>query len=263
MGKRLTQEEVIVRFRAVHGDKYEYLDDYEKQDKPIRIRCKKHDHIFKQTPVNHWRGERCPLCAREHVNDSKRMTLEEFIRRAREVHGDLNDYSKVVYANIDTKVCIICPIHKEFWQTPRNHLKGQGCIKCAGVERKTMEQFVIDARKVHGDKYNYTSGYVNWRTKVPIECPIDGHGIFWQAPNSHLRGQGCPKCKANNQSLRQMGSLDDFIAKACLIHGDRYEYEQSDYKGSGAKLLVTCKIHGDFPITPDDHYQGKGVLNVI
>ena len=55
---------------------------------------------------------------------------EEFIRRARLVHGDKYDYSKVVYVNSTTDVCIICPIHGEFWQRPAEHLRGKGCVKC-------------------------------------------------------------------------------------------------------------------------------------
>ena len=57
----------------------------------------------------------------------KRLTKENFIERAKNVHGDKYDYSKVEYKNARTKVCIICPIHGEFWQVPSSHLKGIGC----------------------------------------------------------------------------------------------------------------------------------------
>lgn len=62
----------------------------------------------------------------------KKLTIEEFIERARKVHGDKYDYTKVGYKGNDIKVCIICPIHGEFWQTPRNHIKGSECPKCVG-----------------------------------------------------------------------------------------------------------------------------------
>jgi hypothetical protein len=57
-------------------------------------------------------------------------TTEEFIRRARLVHGDKYDYSKVEYVNSQTKVCIICPIRGEFWQNHAKNLGGKGCVKC-------------------------------------------------------------------------------------------------------------------------------------
>lgn len=44
----------------------------------------------------------------------KKLTANEFIKQARNVHGDKYDYSKVEYVNSKTKICIICPIHGEF-----------------------------------------------------------------------------------------------------------------------------------------------------
>ncbi|MGN0966193.1 MAG: hypothetical protein ACI4OP_01190 [Candidatus Coprovivens sp.] len=50
------------------------------------------------------------------------MNTSIFVQRARLFHGDKYDYSKVNYIDLNTKVCIICPEHGEFWQTPVNHL---------------------------------------------------------------------------------------------------------------------------------------------
>lgn len=61
---------------------------------------------------------------------SEKYNTEIFISKARQVHGDKFDYSKVNYVNSQTKVTIICPIHGEFEQKPNNHLNGQGCIHC-------------------------------------------------------------------------------------------------------------------------------------
>ena len=61
---------------------------------------------------------------------SKKITQEEFIEKARLIHGNKYDYSKIVYINARTKVCIICPIHGEFWQTPHSHLNNHGCPAC-------------------------------------------------------------------------------------------------------------------------------------
>jgi hypothetical protein len=61
---------------------------------------------------------------------SKRLTTEDFFCRARKIHRDKYDYSKVEYKTNKDKVCIVCPIHGEFWQAPNDHLKGCGCTKC-------------------------------------------------------------------------------------------------------------------------------------
>lgn len=69
----------------------------------------------------------------------KKLTQEEFIHRAKEIHGDKYDYSKVEYVNSTTKVCIICPIHGEFWQAPVGHTCAkQGCQKCYNDRRRTL-----------------------------------------------------------------------------------------------------------------------------
>ena len=80
----------------------------------------------------------------------------DFITKARQVHGDKYDYSKVEYINNSTKVCIICPEHGEFWQRPNHHLSGHGCPKCKNVFKKDTETFINQAKEIHGDKYDYS-----------------------------------------------------------------------------------------------------------
>lgn len=128
----------------------------------------------------------------------KRLTTKEFIERAREVHGDKYDYSKVNYINQHSKVCIICPIHGEFWQIVQIHLMGHGCPKCSGNGKLSYEEFVERARKIHGDKYDYSKVKFNSiLDKVTIICPI--HGEFTQVANDHLQGNGCQKCAKNTK----------------------------------------------------------------
>ena len=137
----------------------------------------------------------------------KKLTTEEFIKRAKLVHGDKYDYSKVDYVNSHLKVKIICPEHGVFEQKSGKHCSGQGCRLCSYVERslktdksfidlfrKTTEDFILDAKRIHGDKYNYykTIYGANRTVKVVITCLI--HGDFQQRPDAHLQGKGCPEC---------------------------------------------------------------------
>lgn len=124
----------------------------------------------------------------------RKLTTEEFIARAIAVHGDRYDYSKTVYVNNSTKVCIICPEHGEFWQLPNNHLR-YNCQKCAGNFIKSKHDFVTKANKKHGfGRYDYSKvEYINAHTKVCIIC--HEHGEFWQRPDKHTNDtNGCPKC---------------------------------------------------------------------
>ena len=138
----------------------------------------------------------------------KKKTREEFIEDAIKVHGNDYIYDKVNYINTHTKVCIICPKHGDFWMTPHNHLyggngnhfcKGCGCPKCqhervGSFNRKTIEQFIEEARQIHYDNFDYSKvDYINSKTKVCIICKKCGNE-FWQTPSSHLQGNGCRKC---------------------------------------------------------------------
>lgn len=123
---------------------------------------------------------------------AKNFTTEEFIQRATKVHNGKYDYSKVEYVNIHTKVCIYCPIHGSFFQTPHSHLKGHGCPKCVGVFMDN-EYFIEKAKKKHGDKYDY-SKVVYIDSKTPVEIICKRHGSFLSIPRTHLKGCGCEKC---------------------------------------------------------------------
>ena len=136
-----------------------------------------------------------------------RLNTDIFIKKAKEVHGNKYDYSKVNYINSKTKVCIICPIHGEFWVLPHSHLQGCGCHKCSVDERKiTYQDFIKRARKKHGDKYDYSRvNFDKITDKICIICPK--HGEFWQIATDHLQGCGCPKC-----SVRQSKAEDEIVS---------------------------------------------------
>lgn len=124
---------------------------------------------------------------------SKRLTTEEFIERAKKVHGDKYDYSKVDYVNSKTKVVVICLIHGEFTCLPFDHLYGVGCSRCSRNKKLSTEEFIKKAKEIHGDKYDYSKVvYKNNFTKVCIICPK--HGEFFKSPSKFLNGWGCNKC---------------------------------------------------------------------
>ena len=192
----------------------------------------------------------------------KRLTTEEFIKRAKKAHRNKYDYSKVIYENCNKKVCIICPKHGEFWQLPITHIKGGGCPKCAGVKKHTTEEFIELAKKVHGDKYDYSKvKYINNKTKVCIICPK--HGEFWQTPNTHLSGQGCPKCSYEHGRCNKVSSKtawngkDGFIKKADIVHNNKYDYSKVKYINNKTPVCIICPEHGEFWQRPDNHLHGQ------
>ena len=191
-----------------------------------------------------------------------KLTTREFIDKARSIHGDFYDYSLVEYIGSKSKVTITCPIHGEFEQLPNSHLRGYGCKQCGSNSRvkirtSNTEEFIQKAKKIHGNKYDYTkTNYANSKVKVTIVCSI--HGDFYQIPNTHLSGRGCPNCKGDNLSQRQIYTTDKFIDKAKNIHGDNYDYSKVEYIDSITKVTITCPVHGEFQQIPSSHLIGHG-----
>jgi len=187
-GRFLTTEEFIEKAKLIHGDKYDYsLVDYKQSRTNVKIICKNHGE-FEQTPNCHLDGCGCQKCG-------KYSTTKEFIKSAKEKHGDKYDYSLVDYKDNATAIKIICKTHGVFEQTPSNHLKYCSCPKCAKEKLKSStKDFINKAKKVHDNKYDYSLvDYQDSKNKVIIICPI--HGEFDQSPDNHKRGKGCPICK--------------------------------------------------------------------
>lgn len=140
----------------------------------------------------------------------KKLTSEEFIQKAIKVHGDRYDYSKVKYVNSYTKVIIICPIHGEFYQKPAKHLSGQNCPKCTGTRRKTTEEFIEQAKQIHGNLYDYSKTVYGKNCLIPVEIICKKHGSFWQTPRHHINCKcGCPLCNISHGEELLMHYFDN------------------------------------------------------
>lgn len=251
--ERLTTAEFIAKAKEIHGDKYDYSKvNYSGTFNKVCIICPIHGEFW-QSANGHLRGRGCPKC-----NKSKKCNQEEFIQKARKVHGDKYDYSKTVYTKSANKVIITCPIHGDFEQRAGHHIAGSGCPKCVevGVANKyNTEIFIQKARKVHGNKYDYSKvNYIDCRTPITIICPK--HGEFEQSPAGHLSGQGCYKCGIEATAEAKRLTNEEFIRRAKLVHGDRYDYSKVNYVNSDSKVIIICPEHGEFEQIAYNHLIG-------
>ncbi len=126
------------------------------------------------------------------------------------------------------------------------------------MKRKTKEQIIADAIAVHGDKYDYSKvDYQGNKVKVCIICPK--HGEFWQVPNHHLRGVGCPKCATNLRNLnpKRVG-VDNFKQRANIIHNNKYDYSLVNFTNTIEYIEIICPIHGIFKQSASEHLRGRG-----
>ena len=235
--KKITTEEFIKRAIEVHGDKYDYSKvEYKGMHTKVCIICPEHGEFW-QKPSNHISLKQgCPMCKNTTLKINKLLTTEEFIKRAKEIHGDKYDYSKVEYVDTSTKVCIICPEHGEFWQTPNNHInkyRPRNCPCCGNINRQknnisNKTEFVEKAKKIHNDKYDYSKvEYINAHTKVCIICPE--HGEFWQTPNGHLNGNGCSYCKI--RSILEQKTIN-YLNKTDIKYEKEKTFDWLKYNGN-------------------------------
>ncbi len=163
-----TQEDIIERLRSIFGDRYSYDKVvYKAMKVPVTLVCHEKDANgvehgeFSMRPDNIFSGKQgCPKCYDDRRSQLQRKPVEKFIEEANKVHNGLYEYHKVNYINTNSKVCIVCKIHGDFWQTPSNHLKGQGCPYCSGNAKKWNKQTCEEEAR----KYKYVFDY---STKAP------------------------------------------------------------------------------------------------
>ena len=258
MPTKNTKEGFIERSNIIHKNKYDYSKvDYKNNTIKVIIGCKVHG-MFLITPSAHTNAKQgCPQCSNIlHPNIKK--TTGEFIQKAKVIHGDKYDYSKVDYKNNKIKVIIGCKVHGNFTQVPGSHLQGIGCKGCGlNVTIKNGEEFLKEVRAIHGDTYDYSKViYVHTGVKINIICKL--HGEFQQMPYHHLYTRtGCPRC-SNILHPNIKKTTNQFIEEVRVIHGDTYDYSNVVYEGHETPVNIICKLHGEFEQRPSCHKRGQG-----
>lgn len=247
----------IRKAKKKHGNRYDYSKvDYTGYNNEVLIICSVHGE-FSQAPYKHLRTMGCGECSNLSRRTTQAKTTDEFIKDAIDTHGDAYDYSKVDYKNAYTKITIICPIHGEFQQSPDCHTQGRGCQDCGKSKPKDTDKFIIAAKNVHSDEYDYSKvDYVNSRTAVIIICKF--HNEFLQTPDHHLQGSGCYECGIILSHLARTKTTDQFIIDAKRIHGERYDYSKVNYINCKTCVIIICSIHGEFQQNPSDHLGKHG-----
>lgn len=247
----------VKKAKAKHGDKYDYTQVvYQTAKKKVALICGEHG-AFLQTPSDHLNGCGCPSCAIVNRKLSQLISVDTFISRAKALLGDRYDYSQVQYEGLRRKVTIVCPDHGSFAMTPGTHLKGRHCPKCTGRAFVPTDEFITRAKAQHGDRYDYSLVRCEHNRKA-VQIICREHGIFEQAPRSHLMGRGCEQCASLKRGLKKRATAaEQFLDKARTLHGDRYDYSLSQYKRNNANITIGCPEHGYFQQTPANHLIGR------
>ena len=191
--------------------------------------------------------------------------MEAFLQKAKQVHGDRYNYEKVKYVNSGTKVTITCSRHGDFQIRPACHTnQKQGCAECGKNTRVDTQECLSRLRVVFGDRYQYDNVVYN-DAKTPITLLCVHHGLFSREPHTIFStGLGCPRCGKEGNGIpwsagakKEKMCKENFLAFARKVHGDRYNYDKTEYKFALEKVTITCSMHGDFQQTPSMHVNGK------
>lgn len=188
---------------------------------------------------------------------TRKLTHQEAVNRANAVHNSKYEYVSE-YPGWSKNWQIKCPIHGLFEKIVSVHLSGVGCLLCSGTfqkVRKTNEQFLEEAHKVHASKYRYPEPYQGTDIPISIECPT--HGLFIQRPHDHLYGQGCPACGNLHKGKNKKLDFDTLVRLSNEIYNGKYEYVPP-YLGSKTKMTIICPEHGEFTQTPNNHLNEHG-----
>lgn len=268
--EKKTTETFISEINKMFPNRYDlskikYVNAFTK----VCVICPQHGEFWITPHSMLTRKSGCPKCAYEKAKKSKTLSQEEIIKRIREIHGNFYVLSKVEYDGIFKKIELICPEHGSFFIRPHNILsENQGCPKCGYKKasdklKLTKDAFIEKARKIHGDKYDYSlMNYTDRKTPIKMICHnVDEvtkteHGEFWQKPSDHLSGCGCPRC-----SNKFYYSVSEYIEKANIVHNNKYDYSKlpQEFKEySKNKITIICPTHGEFKVRPYNHIHGSG-----
>jgi len=228
-GKLLNTQKIIQRAIAVHGNKFDYsYVRFKNMRTKIKIKCNTCHKIFEQSPYNHIGNHKgCSFCSGKLLK-----TKTQFISEAREIHHLLYDYIISKYVNMSTKIDIKCnTCNNIFKQTPKSHLKGNGCSICSRNHKPTTAEYVLKMTELNGNLFDYSMmEYVNNHIKICIKCNTCNL-IFWQKPSKHSSGRGCPRCKKSKGER----AIELWLINNNVEYNAQYRFK--DCRGTGNKPM--------------------------
>jgi len=260
---RISHDEFIERSIGIYGNRYDYSETlYTDSSTPVILTCNKCKRRFTERPSSHTNAtyldkmrnrDGCTIC-----NSESRNSKIYFINKSKEIHGDEYDYTLVrEYEVALAKVEIIHKkCSKSFLQTKNAHTRGDGCPHCFQDIKRTTEQFVEDAQKLHGDDYDYSLvDYKGLKVEVDIICNCCSEA-FKEKPIKHLHTKTkvyishCPNCYSYSRNL----TTEEFIIKAKAIHGDKYDYSEVEYVNAKSVIKIKCnQCDNKFEQIPNAH----------
>lgn len=253
MVRALTREEFDARCFAMFGDTFKVSDFTKIQTVPgknvkLLMLCCEHGEV-EVSQSRTLAGAGCPKCGIEKKNKEAFRTLEEYVIKAREKHGDLYKYLDIDKLNIT----YTCPTHGKITTNKANHLKGYICPKCgrAGAMdgiRDTLESYARKASEVHSNIYKYLS--VDSES-VLYEC--NRHGVVVQSRRNHIQGTGCPHCGTIGCSSSFSEKVSNWLNLLRIEHSleNNAPYRGTRFRADIVVKNLVVELNGEYWHTED------------
>jgi len=179
----------------------------------------------------------------------KKLTTEEFIYRAKSIHGDRYKYDNTIYSGYNNNLIITCDVHGDFNQSPHSHLSGNGCLLCNRTFNRLSQEEFLRRVKIASPNIIIASNYKKYKSKVIVE---DRNGYMYRvSPSSLLSGFTPTIQTAANKNYT-------FELMSRVVHGDKYDYSKVKYLSTHRKVSIVCLKHGEFLQAPSKHLIGRG-----
>lgn len=244
MSKKKTHEEYVKELEEVSPN-IEVIEEYIGARTKIFHRCKICNHEWTAIPDKILMGRGCPKCA-----GNIKFTHEEYVKKVENINPNIEVLGK--YINSSTKILHRCRIDGYEWKTYPSHiLRGCGCPECAGLRKKTHEEYIVEVAEINPN-IEVIGKYININTKILHKCKIDGYE--WEiTPYCVLKmRQGCPKCSGNIKKTQE-----EYIAQVAEINPNIEVL--GDYIDYHTKILHKCKIDNcEWYATPANVLHGTG-----
>lgn len=146
-----SQDTFIKELQKIYGDLYDFSKvEYVNNKTKVIVTCPIHGD-YHVSPKSLLKGKKCAKCAALKRGKNKRLTREEFIKKANKIHRNKYDYSDSIFITTSDKITIKCEKHGYFTQYANSHLRGRGCPLCSYNGSKWQEEIYSIIKKIFSE----------------------------------------------------------------------------------------------------------------
>lgn len=213
---RHTTECFLAKVDGLHDDIDYSIAEYTSREGRVTLKCTKHNHVYTQRAMDHYKYRGCTLCK----NEKQQIKFVDWVGVC------INTYENLSYEHLsesnwsyNSKVVVKCLDHGDFETNSKDHMLGtSNCKKCSGTYRRTLDEFIKEFDRIHNNSYTY---------KLPDKCKLSStieitcnqHGMFTASVRNHLINKsGCPTCAQIHKGWSRSSFLKAGAGRDCMFY---------------------------------------------